>query len=122
MSASIRSRPSRCHLVLRVWYELTVDHNVTTAHKLAIDVHLRNGRPVTILLNPSLSSWSSRQLNVFSFSGLTPWTCMTWMTARENPHMGISGVPFINTTRGLDLTAPSIFDRASVESRREKET
>lgn len=40
------------------------------------------------------------------------------MLARENPHCGVSGVPFMNKTTGLDSTALSIAVRVSVESSR----
>jgi len=40
------------------------------------------------------------------------------MTAREKPHSGRAGVPFINTTRGLASTADWILERVSVERRR----
>ena len=38
------------------------------------------------------------------------------MLARENPHCGISGVPFMKSTTGLEETADSIAVRVSVES------
>ena len=38
------------------------------------------------------------------------------MLARENPHCGISGVPFMKRTTGLEDTADSIAVRVSVES------
>lgn len=38
------------------------------------------------------------------------------MLALENPHWGISGVPFMKSTTGLDETADSIAVRVSVES------
>ena len=40
------------------------------------------------------------------------------MLARENPHCGISGVPFMKSTTGLEATADSIAVRVSVESNR----
>lgn len=40
------------------------------------------------------------------------------MLALENPHCGISGVPFINSTTGLESTALSIAALVSVERRR----
>lgn len=40
------------------------------------------------------------------------------MLALENPHCGVSGVPFINRTTGAEATALSIADRVSSESRR----
>lgn len=50
----------------------------------------------------------------FINSGLTPCTSRIWQTAREKPHWGMSGVPFIKTTSGLAATAASIFLRASL--------
>ncbi len=38
------------------------------------------------------------------------------MLARENPHCGISGVPFMNRTTGADATALSIAARVSEDS------
>lgn len=35
------------------------------------------------------------------------------MLARENPHCGVSGVPFMNNTTGVDATALSIAARVS---------
>ena len=40
------------------------------------------------------------------------------MLALENPHCGVSGVPFINRTTGADPTALSIAARVSVERKR----
>lgn len=37
------------------------------------------------------------------------------MLARENPHCGVSGVPFMNRTTGALLTQPSIAARVSVD-------
>jgi len=37
------------------------------------------------------------------------------MLALENPHCGISGVPFINNTTGADDTALSMAVRVSVD-------
>ena len=37
------------------------------------------------------------------------------MLALENPHCGVSGVPFMKSTTGADPTAFSIADRVSVE-------
>jgi len=42
----------------------------------------------------------------------------TCTTARENPHWGESGVPFMKSTTGLAFTAESILERASSESHR----
>ena len=40
------------------------------------------------------------------------------MLARENPHWGVSGVPFINKTTGAEATALSIAALVSVDKRR----
>jgi hypothetical protein len=40
------------------------------------------------------------------------------MLARENPHCGVSGVPFMNRTTGAEPTALSIAVRISSERRR----
>ena len=40
------------------------------------------------------------------------------MLAREKPHCGRSGVPFMNSTTGAEATALSIAVRISVERRR----
>jgi hypothetical protein len=40
------------------------------------------------------------------------------MLALENPHCGVSGVPFINSTTGADPTALSIAALVSVERKR----
>ena len=62
-----------------------------------------------------LSSSSARTLYVFSFSGGTPWISRIWTTARENPHWGSAGVPFMKSTTGLALMADCILERASCE-------
>lgn len=41
-----------------------------------------------------------------------------WMLALENPHCGVSGVPFMNSTTGDDATALSIACRVSLDRRR----
>ena len=41
------------------------------------------------------------------------------MLARENPHCGVSGVPFMKRTTGAELTALSIACLVSVERYRE---
>jgi hypothetical protein len=64
---------------------------------------------------PCLSSSSSRTLNAVNFCGLTPWSPRIWIAAREKPHCGVSGVPFINSTTGAEATALSIAERTSVE-------
>lgn len=40
------------------------------------------------------------------------------MLALEKPHCGISGVPFMNRTTGVVLTALSIADLVSVDNER----
>lgn len=40
------------------------------------------------------------------------------MLALENPHCGVSGVPFMNRTTGADPTALSIAALVSVERKR----
>ncbi len=40
------------------------------------------------------------------------------MLALENPHCGVSGVPFMNSTTGLEATALSMAARVSVDSSR----
>jgi hypothetical protein len=40
------------------------------------------------------------------------------MLALENPHCGVSGVPFINKTTGAEATALSIAALTSLESSR----
>lgn len=63
----------------------------------------------------SLSSLSSKTLYVCIFSGGTPCRSSTCMAAREKPHWGKSGVPFINRTTGVVLTASWIFALVSWE-------
>jgi hypothetical protein len=41
------------------------------------------------------------------------------MLALENPHCGVSGVPFMNNTTGAEATALSIACLVSVERNRE---
>jgi len=52
-----------------------------------------------------LSSSSARTLYVFIFSGGTPWISRIWTTAREKPHWGSAGVPFMKSTTGLAVMA-----------------
>lgn len=40
------------------------------------------------------------------------------MLAREKPHCGVSGVPFMKRTTGAEATALSMADRVSDEMRR----
>ena len=60
-----------------------------------------------------LSSGSTRTSYDCIFSEGTPCRSSIWTTAREKPHWGMSGVPFMKSTSGLALTAPSIFARTS---------
>lgn len=66
---------------------------------------LTNGITYENSLIPSRSSGSSRQLYVVIWSGETPWTSRIWTTAREKPHCGEAGVPFMKTTSGDPWTA-----------------
>lgn len=69
-------------------------------------------------LLPCLSSSSSSTLNAENFLGSTPCSPRIWMLALENPHCGVSGVPFMNSTTGLEATALSMAARVSVDSSR----
>ena len=59
------------------------------------------------------SSLSSKTSNVLSFSGGTPWMSSTCTAAREKPHWGASGLPFMKSTTGVEETASRSFARAS---------
>jgi hypothetical protein len=50
-----------------------------------------------------------------NFSGSTPSTPRIWIVAREKPHCGVSGVPFMNRTTGLVATALSIAALVSLD-------
>lgn len=67
---------------------------------------------------PCRSSGSSRTLNAVNFLGSTPCSPRICILARENPHCGVSGVPFINRTTGADSTALSIAALVSEDRRR----
>jgi hypothetical protein len=67
---------------------------------------------------PALRAASSNTLNAVNFAGSTPWSPRIWMLALENPHCGVSGVPFMNSTTGADSTALSIAARVSAERKR----
>jgi hypothetical protein len=69
-------------------------------------------------LIPDLSSASASTLNVFILSSGTPCRSRTCTTARENPHSGRAGVPFMNNTTGVDSMAFWIVERASCERKR----
>ena len=62
-----------------------------------------------------LSSLSSKTLYVCIFSGGTPCRSRTCIAAREKPHWGKSGVPFINSTTGVLSTAAWILALVSCE-------
>lgn len=67
---------------------------------------------------PCRNSRSSSTLNATNFLGSTPCRPKIWILAREKPHCGVSGVPFINNTTGAVATALSIAALVSVDSRR----
>ena len=67
---------------------------------------------------PDLNSLSSSTLNAVNFSGSTPCMPRICMLAREKPHCGVSGVPFMKRTTGADATALSMAWRISSESMR----
>ena len=50
--------------------------------------------------------------------GSTPCKPKIWILAREKPHCGVSGVPFIKSTTGAVDTALSIADLVSSDSSR----
>lgn len=68
--------------------------------------------------SPCLRSWSSRTLKATNLDGSTPWSPNTCTLAREKPHCGVSGVPFMKRTTGAAATALSMAARTSVERRR----
>lgn len=70
-------------------------------------LHIASQRGATHLysLMPSRNSGSSRQLKDTICSRGTPCTSRIWQTAREKPHWGASGVPFMKTTNGFSCTA-----------------
>lgn len=65
--------------------------------------------------SPDLNSSSSSTLKAVNFAGLTPCMPRIWMLAREKPHCGVSGVPFMKSTTGAEATALSMAVRVSVE-------
>jgi len=71
-------------------------------------------------LIPFLNSGSSSTLYVRIFSCGTPCRSKTCMTAREKPHCGNSGVPFIKRTSGEASMAFWICTRASEERSRRR--
>lgn len=110
--------------------------DITATDELLLEVELRNGGPFGVLLHtyntisnlnppvsdidflPERSSASSRTLKATNFLGSTPCRPRIWMLARENPHCGVSGVPFMNRTTGAEETALSMAVRVSSEIRR----
>lgn len=117
--------------------------DVAPADELLVDVQLRDRRPLGVLLDacrvsvservdpnpatrrtreewnvPCRRSWSSNTLYAANFSGSTPCRPSTWMLAREKPHWGVSGVPFMKRTTGADPTALSMAWRTASERRR----
>lgn len=67
---------------------------------------------------PDLNSSSSNTLYAVNFSGSTPSTPKICIVAREKPHCGVSGVPFMNNTTGVVATALSIAALVSLDSNR----
>jgi hypothetical protein len=64
---------------------------------------------------PCLNSSSSSTLNAANFCGSTPCSPSICTLALENPHCGVSGVPFMNSTTGAVATALSIAPRTCVD-------
>ena len=69
-----------------------------------------------ISYEPCRNSSSSSTLNAVNFFGSTPCIPKICMLALENPHCGISGVPFMNRTTGAEATALSIAAFVSEDS------
>lgn len=67
---------------------------------------------------PDLSASSSNTLNAVNFPGSTPCRLRIWILARENPHCGVSGVPFMNSTTGADPTASVMAVLVSADRKR----
>jgi hypothetical protein len=100
---------------------LTAHDDITSTNELAINIELRDRRPITVVTLVStttvskrtheysliefLSSASSKTLYVFILSLGTSCKSRICITALEKPHWGVSGVPFMNRTKGVDLTA-----------------
>lgn len=107
------------------------NEDVTTANKLLVHIQLWYRRPFRVLFDsytmsdntiepaslieyqPCLRASSSKTLNAENLAGSTPCSPRICMLARENPHCGVSGVPFMNNTTGVDATALSIAARVS---------
>lgn len=81
-------------------------------------LHARTAQRMKASHIPCLKSLSSSTLNAVNFSGSTPCMPRICMLALENPHCGVSGVPFMNSTTGAEPTALSIAFRISSERRR----
>lgn len=64
---------------------------------------------------PDRSSGSSSTLKAANLFGSTPCRPKIWMVAREKPHCGVSGVPFMKRTTGAEPTALSIAWRVESE-------
>lgn len=113
--------------------------DIAATHKFLVDVELGYRWPVGVLFDscikynslvndsvrlahsayiPCLSSGSSRTLNAVNFFGSTPCSPKICILARENPHWGVSGVPFMNSTTGADSTALSMAALVSLDKRR----
>jgi len=59
---------------------------------------------------PDRSSLSSRTLYEANFEGSTPWSPRICTVAREKPHCGADGVPFINSTTGFSNMSELCFE------------
>ncbi len=87
------------------------------------ECHVGSGPPAkpsrhTAKHAPALRSGSSSTLKAANLAGSTPCRPSTWMLAREKPHWGVSGVPFMKRTTGADATARSMACRVSSERSR----
>lgn len=67
---------------------------------------------------PSRTSLSSSTLTAANFSGSTPCSPRIWIEAREKPHCGVSGVPFMKRTTGVFSRVLLISFFVSSERRR----
>ena len=108
----------------------TAQKDIASTNELSVDIQLRNGRPVAAPVSDYIQGYwtigthenslmsdlnceSSNTLNDLNFSGGTPCISRIWIAALEKPHCGCSGVPFMNSTTGVDSTARERFCRAS---------
>ena len=71
-----------------------------------------------LLYIPCLNSESSNTLKAANLLGSTPCRPRTWMLAREKPHWGVSGVPFMKRTTGAEATALSMAWRVASDNQR----